>query len=118
MAIRNYKPRTEREVGLVRGQLVGLVTRLDTHWYLGRVTGDSGAERMGLVPGEWAVVTTSDVTNVSLLSASHVDIIHSSGGGALPELPEWAVNIKRSVTMELEVDRIDELKEVEGERRF
>ena len=64
MAIRNYKPRTEREVGLVRGQLVGLVTRLDTHWYLGRVTGDSGAERMGLVPGEWAVVTTSDVTNV------------------------------------------------------
>ena len=53
-----------------------------------------------------------------LLSASHVDIIHSSGGGVLPELPEWAVNIKRSVTMELEVDRNDELKEVEGERRF
>ena len=40
------------KVGLVRGGLVGLVTRLDTHWYLGRVTGGSGAERMGLVPGE------------------------------------------------------------------
>ena len=47
-----------------------------------------------------------------------MDIIHSSGGGVLPELPEWAVNIKRTVTMELEVDRNDELKEVEGERRF
>ena len=68
VAIRDYKPRTEREVGLVRGQLVGLVTRLDTHWYLGRVTGDSGAERMGLVPGEWAVVTTtSDVTTKNVI---------------------------------------------------
>ena len=47
-----------------------------------------------------------------------MDIIHSRAGGALPELPGWAVNIKRSVTMELEVDRNDELKEVEGERRF
>ena len=68
VAIRDYRPRTEREVGLVRGQLIMLVTRLDTHWYLGRVTGGSGAERMGLVPGEWAVVTTSDVTNVIIVS--------------------------------------------------
>ena len=52
VATRDYRPRTEREVGLVRGQLAVLVTRLDTHWYLGRVTGHSGAERMGLVPGE------------------------------------------------------------------
>ena len=69
VAIRDYRPRTEREVGLVRGQLIMLVTRLDTHWYLGRVTGGSGAERMGLVPGEWSVVvTTSDVTNVIIVS--------------------------------------------------
>ena len=48
-----------------------------------------------------------------------MDIIHSSGGGALPELPEWAVNIKRSVTMELEVDRNNgDVEEEGGERRF
>ena len=39
------------EVRLGRGQLVMLATRLDTHWYLGRLTGGSGQERMGLVPG-------------------------------------------------------------------
>ena len=49
------------------------------------------------------------------LSASHVDILHSAGGGALPELPEWAVTNKRSVTMELEGDNRD--SEVEEEER-
>ena len=49
------------------------------------------------------------------LSASHVDILHSAGGGALPELPEWAVTNKRSVTMELEGDNRD--TEVEEEER-
>ena len=47
----SYTPRTEREVSLRRGQLVMLAARLNTHWYLGRVTGGSGQERMGLVPG-------------------------------------------------------------------
>ena len=51
VASRSYTPRTEREVRPRRGQLVMLATRLDTHWYLGRVTGGSGQERMGLVPG-------------------------------------------------------------------
>ena len=46
-----FNPRTEREVSLRRGQLVMLAARLNTHWYLGRVTGGSGQERMGLVPG-------------------------------------------------------------------
>lgn len=51
VASRGYTPRTEREVSLRRGQLVLLAARLNTHWYLGRVTGGSGQERMGLVPG-------------------------------------------------------------------
>ena len=68
VATRDYRPRTEREVGLVRGQLAVLVTRLDTHWYLGRVTGHSGAERMGLVPGECSVVTASSDDNNDLVS--------------------------------------------------
>ena len=49
---------------------------------------------------------------IMTLSASHVDILHSAGGGALPELPEWAVTNKRSVTMELEGD-----SEVQEEER-
>ena len=44
-----------------------------------------------------------------------MDIIHSTGGGALPELPEWAVTSKRSVTME--VDR-NNGEEEEEERRY
>ena len=44
-----------------------------------------------------------------------MDIIHSTGGGALPELPEWAVTNKRSVTMEL--DRNSGVMEEEEERR-
>ena len=51
VASRHYSPRTGREVALARGQLVTLAGRLDTHWYLGRVTGGSGDQRMGLVPG-------------------------------------------------------------------
>ena len=51
VASRGYTSRTEREVSLRRGQLVMLAARLNTHWYLGRVTGGSGQERMGLVPG-------------------------------------------------------------------
>ena len=46
------RARTEREVSLARGQLVVVAARLDTHWYLGRATGGSGQERMGLMPGE------------------------------------------------------------------
>ena len=46
-----------------------------------------------------------------------MDIIHSTGGGSLPELPEWAVTNKRSVTMELEVDRNIGVVE-EEERRY
>mgnify|MGYP001222522750 CR=1 FL=1 len=45
-----------------------------------------------------------------------MDIIHSTGGGALPELPEWAVTNKRSVTMEL--DRNSGVVEEEEERRY
>ena len=53
---------------------------------------------------------------IMTLSASHVDILHSAGGGALPELPEWAVTSKRSVTMELEGDNRDSEEEAEERR--